>query len=183
LHPFCCNFSAALFVSLKEHGKKMTVEEYNISVDDYSDNIYRFILKNIRNSDKAKDIVQDTYEKLWIKVEEVSFEKVRAYLFTTAYHTMIDVLRREKKQGDFNSIKPDNYSHTVQYSDLNEILHEAIKKLPEAQRSVILLRDYEGYSYDEIAEITGLNESQVKVYIFRGRMFLKEYIGKMETVI
>jgi RNA polymerase sigma factor (sigma-70 family) len=161
----------------------MTIEEYNISVDEYSDNIYRFILKNIKDSDKAKDIVQDTYEKLWLKVDSVSFEKVRSYLFTTAYHTMIDLLRREKKQGDFNSIKPDMYSHNEQYSDLNEILHEAISKLPEAQRSVIMLRDYEGYSYEEIAEITGLNESQVKVYIFRGRMFLKEYIGKMEAVI
>jgi RNA polymerase sigma factor (sigma-70 family) len=161
----------------------MTVEDYNISVDDYSDNIYRFILKNIRNSDKAKDIVQDTYEKLWIKVAEVSFEKVRSYLFTTAYHTMIDMLRREKKQGDFDSIKQENYSHNNQYSDLKEILNECLKKLPDAQRSVILLRDYEGYSYEEISEITGLSESQVKVYIFRGRMFLKEFIGKMESVI
>jgi len=161
----------------------MTIEEYNISVDEYSDNIYRFILKNIKDTDKAKDVVQDTYEKLWLKIDGVSFDKVRSYLFTTAYHTMIDMLRREKKQGDFNSIKPDNYSHNEQYSDLNEILHESVGKLPDAQRSVILLRDYEGYSYEEIAEITGLNESQVKVYIFRGRMFLKEYIGKMETVI
>jgi RNA polymerase sigma factor (sigma-70 family) len=161
----------------------MTIEEYNISVDEYSDNIYRFILKNIKDVDKAKDVVQDTYEKLWLKIDGVSFDKVRSYLFTTAYHTMIDMLRREKKQGDFDSIKPDHYSHNEQYSDLNEILHEAVGKLPDAQRSVILLRDYEGYSYEEIAEITGLNESQVKVYIFRGRMFLKEYIGKMETVI
>jgi RNA polymerase sigma factor (sigma-70 family) len=161
----------------------MTVEDYNISVDEYSDNIYRFILKNIRNSDKAKDIVQDTYEKLWMKVADVSFEKVRSYLFTTAYHTMIDMLRREKKQGDFDTVKPDNYSHNNQYSDLKEILNECLKKLPDAQRSVILLRDYEGYSYEEIAEITGLSESQVKVYIFRGRMFLKEFIGKMESVI
>ena len=161
----------------------MTTDEYNISVDEFSDNIYRFILKNIRNSDKAKDIVQDTYEKLWLKVETVSYEKVRSYLFTTAYHTMIDLLRREKKQGDFNDVKPDRYAHSEQYSDLNEILHEAIRRLPEAQRSVIMLRDYEGYSYEEISEITGLNESQVKVYIYRGRMFLKEYIGNLETVI
>jgi RNA polymerase sigma-70 factor (ECF subfamily) len=46
-----------------------------------------------------------------------------------------------------------------------------------------MLRDYEGYSYDEIAAITGLTESQVKVYIFRGRMFLKNYLGSIEAVI
>jgi RNA polymerase sigma-70 factor (ECF subfamily) len=45
------------------------------------------------------------------------------------------------------------------------------------------LRDYEGYSYQEIAEISGLSEDQVKVYIFRARKFLKAYIGKVEILI
>jgi RNA polymerase sigma-70 factor (ECF subfamily) len=161
----------------------MTVTEYNTSVDAYSDNIYRFILKNIKDIEKSRDIVQDTFEKLWLKVEQVNYDKVKSYLFTTAYHTMIDVIRREKKKGDFASVKSDLYSHSEHYSDLNEILHEAISKLPEDQKSVILLRDYEGYSYEEIAEITGLNESQVKVYIYRGRMFLKNYIGTLDKVI
>ncbi len=161
----------------------MTVTEYNKAVDQYSDGIYRFILKNIKDQDKAGDIVQDTFEKLWRKVKEVSYDKVRSYLFTTAYHTMIDLIRREKKQGDFNTVNPEEYSHNAQYSDLQEILHIALERLPEVQRSVILLRDYEGYSYQEIAGITGLNEPQVKVYIYRGRVFLKNFIGKMEAII
>jgi RNA polymerase sigma-70 factor (ECF subfamily) len=45
------------------------------------------------------------------------------------------------------------------------------------------LRDYEGYSYEEIGKITGLNESQVKVYIYRARLNLKEYIGSLENVV
>ena len=61
--------------------------------------------------------------------------------------------------------------------------HEALNTLPEIQRSVILLRDYEGYNYDEIADITGLTLSQVKVYIFRGRQKLKQYIGSIEAVL
>jgi RNA polymerase sigma-70 factor (ECF subfamily) len=161
----------------------MTTDEYNESVNLYADNIYRFILKNIKDKDKAKDIVQDTYEKLWVRVETVSYEKVRSYLFTTAYHTMIDMLRRDARQSSMELVNPSEYSHSEQYTDLHEVLNQAIQLLPDAQRSVILLRDYEGYSYEEIAEITGLNESQVKVYIFRGRMFLKEYIGKVETVL
>ncbi len=161
----------------------MTVEEYNQSVDQFSDGLYRFILNNIKDAEKARDIIQDTYEKLWRKLETVSSEKVKSYLFTTAYHTMIDLLRKEKWSTDFNTVNRDSYSHTDQYSDLNEILHEAIERLPEDQRSVIMLRDYEGYSYQEIAEITGLTESQVKVYIYRGRLFLKNYLGKIESVI
>jgi len=161
----------------------MTIEEYNSSVDSFSDGLYRFILRNIKNEDKAKDIVQDTYEKLWLKVESVSFLKVKSYLYTAAYHTMIDLIRREKKQTDFERINQEDYSHSEQYNDLNEILHKALEKLPEIQRSVILLRDYEGYSYNEISEITDLNESQVKVYIYRGRLFLKKFIGSLETVV
>ena len=75
----------------------MTVEEYNKSVDLYSDNIYRFILKNIKNTHEAEDIVQDTFEKLWVRSSEVSFEKVKSYLFTAAYHTMIEKLRKNKR--------------------------------------------------------------------------------------
>ena len=72
---------------------------------------------------------------------------------------------------------------TRQYSDLNEILNDALDKLPPVQKSVVMLRDYEGYSYEEIEEITGLNESQVKVYIYRARVALKDYIVKMENVV
>lgn len=161
----------------------MTINEYNKSVDLFSDNVYRFILKNIKDEDKAKDVIQDTYEKLWLNYKNVNFEKVKSYIFTTAYRTMIDTIRREKKQGDFDNVKEEKYASNEQYSDLQEILLQAVQQLPEVQRSVVMLRDYEGYSYKEIADITNLNESQVKVYIYRARMFLKNYIGKMEVVV
>lgn len=161
----------------------MTTAQYNQSVDLYADSIYRFALKNLNDIDIARDIVQDTFERLWVKVNDVSFEKVKSYLFTTAYHCIIDLNRREKKKGAYNETQIKRIEHTTQYSDLKEILDEALKKLPEIQRTVILLRDYEGYNYEEIGEITGLNESQVKVYIFRARKFLKDYIVSMEYVV
>lgn len=161
----------------------MTAAEYNKSVDLFSDRVYRFILKNIKNSDKARDIVQDAYEKLWINCGSVNFLKARSYLFTVAYNAMIDMIRREKKQSSFDEADLRNFAHNEQYSDLMEILNRAVEKLPKDQRSVVLLRDYEGYSYNEIAEITGLNEAQVKVYIYRARIFLKNHIGKIEAVV
>lgn len=161
----------------------MTVKEYNQSVEDYSDNLYRFVLKNIKDEEKAKDIVQDTFIKFWEKKNDVDSGKIKSYLFTTAYHKLIDVVRKEKKQGSFDEVKERNYSAEDSYSDLQEILHEAVEKLPEDQKAVILLRDYEGYAYNEIAEITGMSESQVKVYIFRGRKYLKNYLGSVEALI
>ncbi len=165
----------------KHASKPMNVAEYNSCVDSFSDNIYRFILKNIKNEDKAKDVVQETFTKMWVKVAEVSFEKARSYLFSTAYHTMIDMIRKDKKQGEWTeAIEP---SHDSQYTGLQEVLHEAIEQLPEVQRSALMLRDYEGYNYKEIGDMTGLTESQVKVYIYRARKFLQKYIGSIEAVI
>jgi len=161
----------------------MTVNEYNQCVSLYADGIYRFIAKNLGDKDRARDIVQDTFEKLWNRVGEIHFDKSKSYLFTTAYNGMIDLIRRSKFSADFDQVNDTNYTSQNDFSDIKEVLHEGLKRLPEIQRSVILLRDYEGYSYDEISEITGLNASQVKVYIYRARVFLKEYIGKIEHVI
>lgn len=161
----------------------MNSREYNQSVDLYSDNIYRFILKNMRDEERARDIVQDCYEKLWRNKDNVKSESVKSYLFTTAYHTMIDIIRKEKRQTSIENYNASESIHDEQYSDLSEVLNEAVKRLPDIQRTVILLRDYEGYSYKEIGDITRLGEAQVKVYIYRARVFLKSYIGKMEAVV
>ncbi len=161
----------------------MTRVEYNNCVDRFSDGLFRFIYKNLRDEEFSRDIVQESFEKLWLNVDSVFFEKAKSYLFTTGYHTMIDWIRREKRKKDFDQVKGIDYSHENQYTDLKEVLDVAVKKLPEKQRTVILLRDYEGYSYKEIAEITGYNESQVKVYIYRARLALKQFIGKVETLV
>lgn len=162
---------------------KMTTKEFNQSVDQFSDAIYRFVLKNIKDEDKAHDIVQDSFEKLWRLHENVNYEKVKSYLFSTAYHTLIDQIRRDKKKEPWDDKFQKQAVEGSQYSDLNEILHRAIDNLPESQKMVVLMRDYEGYSYQEISEITGLSEAQVKVYIFRARVFLKNYIGKIEVLV
>ena len=161
----------------------MTVEEYNKAVDAYADNLFRFILKNLKNEAMARDVVQDTFEKLWVKLEDVSGLKVKTYLFTSAYHTMIDYIRKEKRYADADPATLDEANEAGHYSDLAEILEMAIQNLPEDQKAVVMLRDYEGYSYREIAEITLLSEAQVKVYIYRARVYLKNYIGSMEQVI
>jgi len=161
----------------------MTIAEYNKTVDDHADGLYRFILKNIGDSENARDVVQDSFEKLWTRISSVDSGKAKSYLFTTAYHTMIDMIRKNKRTCDLDIEKVEPQLRTEHYTGLSEILEEAVSKLPVDQRTVVLLRDYEGYRYDEIAQITGLSESQVKVYIFRARMFLKNYIGSIETLI
>lgn len=161
----------------------MTTREYNDCVNKYSDNVYRFILKNLRDSEKARDVVQDAFLKMWEKASDISFEKAKSYLYTAAYHTMIDLIRKEGRETELTEAYENSYGYSHGYSDLGEVLQEALKRLPAVQKSAVLLRDYEGYSYDEIGEILNLNESQVKVYIYRARVALKNYIGSPEAVI
>ncbi len=152
-------------------------------MDTYADNLYRFVLKNLGDEHYARDIVQDTFEKLWVKLENVSALKVKTYLFTSAYHTLIDHVRKVSRYTTGASGTGDEPGTSEHYSDLREILEKALENLPGDQRAVVMLRDYEGYAYREISEITGLSESQVKVYIYRARVFLKNYIGSLEKVV
>ena len=162
----------------------MKTKEYNITVENHADGLYRFILGNIKNEFKAQDIVQDSFERLWINHESVEFEKAKSFLFRIAYNRMIDVIRREKRISDENSIVDRIETQSSQKQiELKEIIDNAMSKLSEIQRSVVMLRDYEGYTYEEIAQITDLTESQVKVYIFRARQHQKNYLGKFEEVL
>ena len=161
----------------------MTVKEYNRSVEEYADPVYRFIRGNLKDEERANDIVQDSFEKLWRRVAEIDYTVVKSWLFTTAYNNMIDIIRKEKK---IITLEPDHENLLIDeshYSDLNDILNEALLRLPEQQKISVMLRDYEGYSYKEISQITGLSEANVKINIYRGRIALKNFIGKIETVL
>lgn len=161
----------------------MTTAEYNKCVDLYSDGVYRFIVHNMRNKDEAKDVVQDTFERLWKHCGSVDFERAKSYIFQIAHNVMIDKIRRNRKKADFEEVGEHMYSYSQEFTDAERLVRVALEKLPEIQKEVILLRDFEGYDYKEIGNITGLTESQVKVYIFRARTFLKSYLGSLENVI
>ncbi|MEO5675647.1 MAG: RNA polymerase sigma factor [Chitinophagales bacterium] len=161
----------------------MTVKEYNQSVELYADRVYRFILKNMRSSDDAQDVVQNAFEILWKNYEGIQFEKSRSYLFTVAYHNMIDQFRKRKGESDISDEHLQMQGSSYQFTGVRDAVEQALKNLPEIQKTVLMLRDYEGYSYEDIGQITELNESQVKVYIFRARTAMKNYLVSTENAI
>ena len=161
----------------------MTAKEYNDCVKMYADNVYRFILKNLRHEEDSRDVVQSSFEKLWINREKVDNERSKSYLFTVAYHQMIDLIRKNKKVSLVEDFTFVNKTTSEPQQQLKKILNDALNRLNETQRSLVLLKDYEGYSYEEISEITSLSQSQVKVYLHRARIQLKNYLVKPENVI
>lgn len=159
----------------------MTTADFNTLVDEAADALYRYALGIVRREDEAADVVQDAFERLWMNRAKVQPGKGRSYLFSTAHNRAIDRLRRTRPTDE---VLP----HHVQSSsddphDLQEWLQRGLNTLPPDQRSAILLRDYEGYSYNEIAALTGLTLDQVKVYIFRARKALRAFIGEIENLV
>ncbi len=161
----------------------MTEREYNECVSNYADNVYRFILKNLRHEEDARDVVQTAFEKMWRNREEIDAAKCKSYLFTVAYHQMIDHIRKVKRIQLKEEFDEETRVQNRASNNLKKVLETALARLSETQRSLVLLKDYEGYSYEEIGQITGLNSSQVKVYLHRARIQLKEYLVKLENVI
>ncbi len=134
------------------------------------------MFKCIRNSEDSRDIVQDSYTKLWENRKAVEFSKSKAWLFTTAHNGLINFLKKQGRtsffeEGKLDKMNPVSESHRF---EVKEILEKCLEVLPPLQRSILLLRDLEGYDYKEIGEILDLTESQVKVYLFRARQKLKD---------
>lgn len=160
----------------------MTEFEYNQCVNQYADNVYRFIVKNLRHEEDARDIVQSAFEKMWRNRESVEAEKSKSFLFTVAYNQMIDHIRKSKRIQLKEEFTEDGRSQQQRNGNLKKTLMEALNRLNETQKSLVMLKDYEGYSYEEIGQIMDLNESQVKVYLHRARLALRNYLVSPENV-
>ncbi|GAC1417248.1 MAG: sigma-70 family RNA polymerase sigma factor [Flavisolibacter sp.] len=160
----------------------MNEKQYNECVNQHADHVYRFIVKNLRHPEDAHDVVQMAFEKLWRNREEVDAGKCKSYLFTVAYNQMIDHLRKIKRISLKDHFREESKVYNEEINNTKDVLEAALKRLNETQRSLVMLKDYEGYNYREIGRIMNLSESQVKVYLHRARLQLKEYIVKIENV-
>ncbi len=155
----------------------MTDKAYNDCVDNFADGVYRFIIKNIRHTEDAQDIVQSAFEKLWVNRAQVLPEKAKSYLFTVAYHQMIDHIRTSNKMPLSEATSIPHQPIVQERRELKQVLMRAVNELNPTQKSLVLLKDYEGYSYHEIGEIMNLSDSQVKVYLHRARLILKNKLS------
>lgn len=161
----------------------MTPKKYNQCVNDYSDALFRFVVKNLKDEFEAENIVQNTFEKLWVRRDSVDERTVKSFLFKVAYNNMIDVIRKRKQIVNLEDVPENVREYSTEYTGIKEQIDLAVARLPENQRTVVMLRDYEGYDYRAIGEITGMTESQVKINIFRARKFLKSYLSRLEVLL
>ncbi|MBC7923089.1 MAG: RNA polymerase sigma factor [Ferruginibacter sp.] len=161
----------------------ISVEEYNQAAKKYTRSVFRFLHKSLKEKEAAEDIVQDCYLKLWQNRDRVNPQKAKSWLFSVAHHAMVDYRRTAARK-----VPLDDAGQTLAVFQKNEfdakaILERVLDELPPVQKSIVLLRDLEGYDYREIGEILGLNASQVRVYLFRARQQVKNAIQELTNVL
>ncbi|MFN5910764.1 MAG: RNA polymerase sigma factor [Bacteroidota bacterium] len=162
----------------------MKRHEYNTAVGAHSNQLFGYALKFLRNQEDAEDIVQDVLEKLWINRKKVEFVKAKSWMYTTAHNAMINLINRKQRiQFPGSDRLPENVKKPVDLFESKQVVDRALSILPPIQKSIILLRDLEGYTYDEIGEILALSPSQVKVYLFRARNKIKKQLKGLTELV
>ncbi len=157
--------------------KILNRKEYNIAVKEISGRLYGYALKCVLNPDDASDLVQDAFEKLWNNRKKVEFIKAKSWLFTTTHNSMLNFIGKKNRITYMYHLESSQETRSDFHDfELKEIVEGSLATLPPIQKSVILLRDLEGYNYQEIGDILDLTESQVKVYLFRARNKIKKQL-------
>lgn len=161
----------------------ISVKQYNEAVLEYTQNVFRFLMKSLKDEQAAEDLLQDCFLRLWENRDKVDKQKIKSWLFAVAHNSMINYLKKEGRTTKLNGHENSQAVFQNHRFDLKMIIDAELNKLPALQKSILLLRDLEGYEYKEIAEILKLNESQVKVYLFRARVKIKNSIKSIMNVI
>ena len=145
--------------------------------------LYRLALRITLNPAEAEDVVQETMMKVWNRRDEWErIESIEAFCLTICRNLSLDKVRRMDNQvqsldatiDPSDSRVASNPEEQTMQRDRVQLVRQLIDQLPEKQRSVMQLRDIEGKSYRDIANILNISEEQVKINIFRARRTIKE---------
>ncbi len=164
----------------------MTIETFTSDILPLKDKLFRYAKSILNNEDLAKDVVQETMLKIWEKGNTASaINNMEAWCMTLTRNFALSKYRLKDNQNsslDANievTEASDTPYQLVEKEDLKNKIDTLVSQLPFKLKEVFQLRDIEGYSYDEICEITGYTLSDVKVCIFRARKALKENLVKI----
>ena len=153
------------------------------------DKLFRLALRITLDSAEAEDITQDTLLRVWGRREELAgLQSIEAYCLTVCRNLALD--RSQKREAANLSLEearldaPDPVLRADEQLERDERLRrvqELFNRLPSAQRTAMQLRDIEGKSYREVADIMGITEENVKVTLFRARQAIRKQYEKIDN--
>lgn len=156
----------------------MNRKDYNRAIEMHGQNLFGFVFKYLKNEENSRDIVQDVFEKLWKNRKKVDFEKSKSWMFTAAHNGLINFSKKYQRTVYETESVPER-GKTENGFETRQLIDKVLDTLPPQQKSIVLLRDLEGYPYKEIGEILDLTESQVKVYLFRARKKMQKQLRNL----
>ncbi len=158
----------------------MNRTDYNGCVDEFGDRLYTYALHMVHQKTEAEDIVQESFIKLWNRRKDVDQKTVKAYLYRIVHNACLDYFKKKKSQPmlevQLDHLHTPSSNSTFESQDY---INHLLNKMDAQSRSLLLLRDYEGYSYDEIGNLVELSPAQVKVYLFRARKKIQALAKKI----
>ncbi len=156
--------------------------EYQQWVRDYQDQAWSLAKYLLKDASEAEDATQDAFIKLWHHRDKVDPERVKPWLMKVTRNTCLDRLRRRKPETELTEVQAVEEHGPMAGAEQGELgrwLQAAIQRLKEPYRSLVVLRDIQQHSYDEVARATELSLSQVKVYLHRARKQLREQLAEV----
>ncbi|MDO5759525.1 MAG: RNA polymerase sigma factor [Bacteroidota bacterium] len=153
----------------------MTEKEYNVCVDKYSDGVFAYLVRNMRDEQVAKDVLQDSFLSLWKNRAKVEKEKSKSFLFTVAHNFMINTFNYNKIRQ--RNIETEEITEDKDFENKDMVRHLTAILSP-MMKECLILRDIEGFAYKEIAQMLKITEENVKINIFRARIKIKQYATK-----
>ncbi len=144
----------------------------------YRGRIYAYVLRMIGDRDRANDIFQDTFTRVYGRRDSGRvIRNVSAYIYTTARNLCLNALRDEKPRTTVEDYHRVAFQPNHENIELAELVGAALELLPETYREAFVLREYDGLSYQEIAEVTGQTLASVKIHIYRAKEKLRKILS------
>ncbi|SDN23042.1 RNA polymerase sigma-70 factor, ECF subfamily [Bacillus sp. OK048] len=160
------------------------IQKINELYNEYSNDLYKYAFFMINEHEQAKDIVQETFIRAYIKLDSFQGEYVKSWLFRIARNVTIDLIRKNKPIAYFldltTPIKSNDKTpeQVLLMNETEQQLYFAMNKLKRSYRDVIILRKIKEFSISETSHILGWSENKVKVTLFRGMQALKKELEK-----
>ncbi|WP_299365756.1 RNA polymerase sigma factor [Winogradskyella sp.] len=150
----------------------------------YAKDIRRFLFFKIQDIEKAEDLMQDVFIKLWDNCSKVDYNKVKSYMFSTANNMFLNVVKHEKVVQNYNKLnKSEATNESPEYimleKEFMEKLEATIANLPEKQREVFLMNRIEKKKYKEIAEQLNISVKAVEKRMHQALLTMRKEIGNI----
>lgn len=156
----------------------MNNSQYNSCVSANADGLYRFVFGILKNREDSRDVVQESFSRLWEHKSRIEEGKEKSYLFTIGYRLALNHIRGRKREAEID-ITQLNTAHDNHYDNTTEIVLWQMNALSGREKALLMLRDWEGYSYQEVAQMTDLSLPQVKIILYRARRELKQKLSEL----